>query len=108
MALGADAVYIATAALIAIGCRVCQQCHTSTCKKGIATQNLELRHRLNVKQAGKQVANYIKAMTDEACMLVQQAGNTHLSKLEKENLRALTLEASALSGVPMAGNEWMH
>ena len=42
-------------------------------------------------------------MTEEACMLVQQAGNTHLSKLEKENLRALTLEASALTGIPMTG-----
>ena len=103
MALGADAVYIATAALISIGCRVCQECYTGNCKKGIATQSLELRHRLNVKQAGINVANYIKAMTEEACMLVQQAGNTHLSKLEKENLRALTLEASALTGIPMTG-----
>ena len=53
---------------------------------------------------GKNVANYINAMTDEACMLVQQAGNTHINKLEKQSLRALTMEASILTGVPMAGN----
>ena len=103
IALGADAVYIATAALISIGCRVCQMCYTGTCRKGIATQDLSLRHRLDYKEMGKNVANYINTMTDEACMLVQQAGNTHITKLEKENLRSLSLEASALTGVPMAG-----
>ncbi|MDL2246821.1 nitronate monooxygenase [Methanobrevibacter sp. OttesenSCG-928-K11] len=105
LALGADAVYIATSALISIGCNVCQVCYSGTCRKGIATQDISLRHRLDYKKMGLNVANYLKAMTQEACMLVQQAGNTHLSKLEKENLRALTLEASALSGVPMAGND---
>ena len=105
MALGADAVYIATAALISIGCRVCQMCYKGNCSKGIATQDLSLRHRLDYKEMGKAVANYINAMTDEACMLVQQAGNTHITKLEKQNLRALTMEASALTGVPMAGSE---
>ena len=78
-------------------------CYTGTCRKGIATQDLSLRHRLDYKEMGKNVANYINTMTDEACMLVQQAGNTHITKLEKENLRSLTLEASALTGVPMAG-----
>ena len=102
---GADAVYIATAALISIGCRVCQMCYKGNCSKGIATQDLSLRHRLDYKEMGKAVANYINAMTDEACMLVQQAGNTHITKLEKQNLRALTMEASALTGVPMAGSE---
>lgn len=105
LALGADAVYIATAALVSIGCRVCQECYAGNCRKGIASQNLALRHRMNYKDAGIKVANYIKAMTQEACMLVQQAGNSHISKLEKENLRALTLEASSLASVPMAGHD---
>lgn len=78
-------------------------CYTGKCRKGIATQDLSLRHRLDYKEMGKNVANYINTMTDEACMLVQQAGNTHITKLEKENLRSLSLEASALTGVPMAG-----
>ena len=103
LALGADATYVATGALVALGCRVCQECYDGTCRKGIATQNLELRHRLNYREGAKHVANYIKAMTDEATMLAQQAGNSHLSKLEKENLKSLTFEASVLTGVPMAG-----
>lgn len=104
LALGADAVYVATSALVAIGCRVCQMCFSGKCRKGIATQDLSLRHRLDYKQMGKQVAKYIQAMSEEACMLVQQAGNTHISKLEKENLKSLSLEASVLTGVPMAGS----
>ncbi|MCC7554478.1 MAG: nitronate monooxygenase [Methanobacteriaceae archaeon] len=105
LALGADAVYVATSALVAIGCRVCQVCYSGTCRKGIATQDLSLRHRMDYKKMGVKVAKYIQAMSQEACMLVQQAGNTHLTKLEKENLRSLSLEASALTGVPMAGND---
>lgn len=105
LALGADAVYIATAALVSIGCRVCQVCYYGNCRKGIATQDLSLRHRLDYNRMGVQVSKFIEAMTEEACMLVQQAGNTHITKLEKENLRSLSLEASALTGVPMAGHD---
>ncbi|MDI9617785.1 glutamate synthase-related protein [Methanothermobacter sp.] len=105
IALGADAVYIGTAALVSIGCRVCQMCYTGTCRKGIATQDPKLRKRLDYVEAGKNVARYIEAMTEELCMLTQQAGNTDVSKLEKDDLRALTVEASALTGVKMAGME---
>ncbi len=101
IALGADAVYIATSALIAIGCKTCQMCFKGNCRKGIATQDLSLRHRLDYKEKGKKVAKFIKAMTEEACMLVQQAGNTHISKIEKQDLKSLTLEAKSLTGVPM-------
>ncbi|MGB9838541.1 glutamate synthase-related protein [Methanothermobacter sp.] len=105
IALGADAVYIGTAALVSIGCRVCQMCYTGTCRKGIATQDPRLRKRLDYVEAGKNVARYIEAMTEEVCMLTQQAGNTDVSKLEKDDLRALTVEASVLTGVKMAGLE---
>ncbi|WP_409200884.1 glutamate synthase-related protein [Methanobrevibacter sp. DSM 116169] len=105
LALGADAVYIATSALTAIGCRVCQVCYSGKCRKGIATQDISLRHRMDYKKMGVNVSRYIDAMCEEACMLVQQAGNTHVSKFEKENLRSLSLEASALTGVPMAGHD---
>jgi len=105
IALGADAVYIGTAALVAIGCRVCQMCYAGTCRKGIATQDQLFRKRLDYIEGGKRVARYIEAMTEELSMLTQQAGNTDVSKLEKDDLRALNLEASALTGVKMAGME---
>lgn len=105
IALGADACYIATSALVSIGCRVCQMCYAGTCRKGIATQNPQLRRRLDYIEGGKRVARYIEAMTEEAVMLTQQAGNTDLLKLEKDDLRALTVESSAMTGVKMAGLE---
>jgi glutamate synthase domain-containing protein 2 len=105
LALGADACYIATSALVSIGCRVCQMCYAGTCRKGIATQNPQLRRRLDYLEGGKRVARYIEAMTEEAVMLTQQAGNTDLLKLEKDDLRALTVESSAMTGVKMAGLE---
>ncbi|MEM4525554.1 MAG: glutamate synthase-related protein [Methanothermobacter sp.] len=105
IALGADAVYIGTAALVAIGCRVCQMCYAGTCRKGIATQDPLFRKRLDYVEGGKRVARYIEAMTEELCMLTQQAGNTDVRKLEKDDLRALNLETSALTGVKIAGME---
>lgn len=104
IALGADAVYIATSAIVALGCKTCQMCFKGNCRKGIATQDMTLRHRLNYKERGIELARYIKAMTEEACMLVQQGGNTHISKIEKQDLKSLSLEASALTGVEMAGS----
>ncbi len=104
IALGADAAYIGTAAIVSIGCKVCQMCYSGNCSKGIATQNRLLRRRLEPMSASLKVANYIKAMTAEAQMLTQQAGNTDLQKLEKEDLVALTLEASKSTGVPLPGN----
>ena len=101
IALGADAVYIATSALISLGCKVCQTCSEGTCPKGIATQERVLRRRLDPIRKGEQVANYITAMTQEVTALTQQAGNTDVEKLERQDLVALTMEASQLTGVPM-------
>ena len=80
-------------------------CYAGTCRKGIATQNSQLRRRLDYLEGGKRVARYIEAMTEEAVMLTQQAGNTDLLKLEKDDLRAMTVEASAMTGVKLAGLE---
>ena len=104
IALGADAVYIATSALISVGCKVCQSCSEGICPKGIATQDRVLRRRLDPVRKGQQVANYIEAMTQEVTSLTQQAGNTDIENLERQDLVALTMEASQLTGVPMVRN----
>ena len=101
IALGADATYIGTAALVSIGCKVCKACSKGKCPKGIATQDRMLRRRLDPVRGGQRVANYIKAMTAEAKMLTQQAGNTDIQKLEKEDLVSLTMEASQITGIPL-------
>jgi len=103
LALGADAVQIGTGALIALGCTVCRQCHAGICPKGIATQDKRLRRRLDPEKGGVRVYNYIKAMTEELKILTQQAGKTDVKNLEKEDLRALSIDVSAITGVKLAG-----
>ena len=106
LALGADAVAIGTGAMIAMGCTVCLRCHEGKCAFGIGTQDPELRKRLDVDQAAQQVANYIQAMTNEAIILAKAAGKTKLTSLEREDLRSLTLEACAMTGIPLIGSNY--
>lgn len=101
IALGADAVYIATSALVSLGCMLCRDCYKGVCKKGIATQDLKFRHRLNIERSGQNLANFIHAMTQEACMLVEQAGNSNIKNIEKQDLRSLSSDVSKLTGVMM-------
>ncbi|MEM1550670.1 MAG: glutamate synthase-related protein [Candidatus Bathyarchaeia archaeon] len=103
LALGADAVGIATGVLIAMGCTVCGLCNTGRCPRGIATQDLELRKRLNIEEASRRIYNYLSAIVKEVKMLTQLAGKTHIRNLDKEDLRALTYDAAKITGVKLAG-----
>ncbi|MEM3258614.1 MAG: glutamate synthase-related protein [Thermoproteota archaeon] len=103
LALGADAVAIATGVLVAIGCKRCGLCFTGKCPYGIATQDQNLRRRLNVKSASIRAANYLKSVVEELKMFTQLSGKTSVKNLEKEDLRALTLEASMITGVKLVG-----
>ncbi len=105
MALGADAVAVSTAPLIALRCNLCGLCNTGKCPFGIATQDPKLRARLNVEEGAKNVANLLRVFTDEASMLAMLAGKTSLSNFEIEDLRALTVDASRITGVRLAGVE---
>ncbi len=106
LALGADAVAIGTGAMIAMGCVVCLRCHEGKCAFGIGTQDPELRKRLDIEAAAQRVANYIQAMTIEATILAKAAGKTKLSSLEREDLRSLTLESCAMTGIPLVGSNY--
>ncbi len=119
LALGADAVYIGTAAMIALNCNAslypddyaaigakpgaCRHCHTGRCPVGVATQDPELVARLQVEKAATRVANFINAMTMEIQMLARACGKSDVHNLEPEDLRSLTLECEAMTGVPLVG-----
>jgi glutamate synthase domain-containing protein 2 len=107
LALGADAVAIGTGAMVAMGCTVCLQCHKGMCPHGIGTQREDLRARLDIEEAAKRVANYIKAMTYELVILTKAAGKTDVHSLEREDVRALTLEASLTTGIPLVGTNFV-
>lgn len=102
LAMGADAVYIATASMIAMGCIGCRNCSKGTCPVGIATQNPKLR-TLDVDEAAEHVANYINAITEEAKMLAQLAGHDDLSKLNRTDLRVLSNDVKAMTGLKLVG-----
>ncbi len=119
MALGADAVYIGTAALIALNCnkalyvedyhklgtepRYCHHCHTGLCPVGITTQDPELMRRLDIDEGAERVANLLRAMTLEVQMLARACGKSDVHHLEPEDMAALSLEASLICGLPLAG-----
>ena len=119
LALGADAVMIGNAAMIALGCNspryeqdykklgtspgACHHCHTGLCPVGITTQDPELEKRVDVAASAERVARFLTAITMEITMLAKSCGKSSVHNLESEDLRALSLEASALTGVKMAG-----
>ncbi len=106
LALGADAVALGTSVMVAMGCTVCLRCHEGKCAFGIGTQDPERRKRLDIDKAAKQVANYITAMTAEAVLLAKACGKTQLKSLEREDVRSLTLEACAMTGIPLVGQNY--
>jgi glutamate synthase domain-containing protein 2 len=98
IALGADAVYIGTASLIALGCRVCGNCYRGLCPWGIATQKPELVSRIDSDVGAENIANLIHAWTLELSELMGAAGLNSIESLRgnRERLRGYMLDQGLL------------
>ena len=123
IALGADAVSIGSAAMIAIGdndpkweaeyqelgtmAGAYDDWHEGKDPAGIFTQDPTLMKRLDPVKAGKRLSNFLKVMTLEAQTIARACGKNDLHNLEPEDLVALTLEAAAMAKVPLAGTDWI-
>ena len=123
LALGADAVSIGTAALVALGdndpeleeeyrklgttAGAYDDWHEGQDPAGISTQDPELSKRLDPVLAGRKLANYLKVMTLEAQTIARACGKSHVHNLEPEDLVALTVESAAMAQVPLAGTDWI-
>jgi glutamate synthase domain-containing protein 2 len=123
LALGADAVAIGSAALVALGdndpkwereyekigatAGAYDDWHEGRDPAGITTQTPELSKRLNPVLAGRRLANYLKVLTLEAQTLARACGKNHLHNLEPEDLAAMTIEAAAMARLPLAGTNWI-
>jgi glutamate synthase domain-containing protein 2 len=123
LALGADAVSIGTAALVALGdndphwqadyealgstAGAYDDWHEGRDPAGITTQDPDLAKRLDPIAAGRRLANYLSVLTLEAQTIARAAGKSHVHNLEPEDLVALTVEAAAMAGVPLAGTNWI-
>ena len=107
IALGADAVAVSTAALIAMGCTVCGKCYMGRCPWGIATQDPRLRARLNVEEASRKVVNLVRAWSMELKEILGALGMSSIEGLRgnREKLRGIGLDKLTLEvlGVKPAG-----
>ncbi|HEK0085394.1 FMN-binding glutamate synthase family protein [Pseudomonas aeruginosa] len=123
MALGADAVAIGTAALVALGdnhprlddelkkigsaAGYYDDWQNGRDPAGITTQDPELSKRLEPVEAGRRLANYLRVLVLEAQTMARACGKSHLHNLDPEDLVALTVEAAAMARVPLAGTNWV-
>jgi glutamate synthase domain-containing protein 2 len=107
IALGADACVIGTAALVALGCRVCQKCYTGNCAWGIATQRPELTRRLNPDVGSQRLCNLLTAWGHELQEVLGSLGVNSIESLRgsRERLRGVGLDKETLEilGVKPAG-----
>lgn len=123
LAMGADAVSIGTAALIALGCNspkwqadyeklgssagFFDDYQDGKDPAGISTQDEKLATRLDPVQGGRRLANYLRVLTLETQTLARACGKSHVLNLEPEDLAALTVEAAAMAKIPLAGTNWI-
>jgi glutamate synthase domain-containing protein 2 len=123
LALGADAVGIGTAALVALGdndpaheleyralgttAGCYDDWHEGRDPAGLTTQEPELIARFDPVRGGRHLANYLKVMTLEVQTIARAAGHNHIHNLEPEDLCSLTIEAAAMARVPLAGTTWI-
>jgi glutamate synthase domain-containing protein 2 len=123
LALGADAVSIGVAALVAIGdnspaldeeyaklgsaAGYYDDWHEGRDPAGISTQDEELAARLDPELGGRRLANYLRTLVLETQTLARACGKSRVQNLEPEDLVALTVEAAAMARVPLAGTSWI-
>ncbi|MXG90938.1 FMN-binding glutamate synthase family protein [Nocardioides flavescens] len=123
LALGADAVAVGTAALIALGDN--HPRHAAAYEAlgsaagcyddfqdgqdpaGITTQDPELQAALDPVEGGRLLANYLRVLTMEAQTIARACGKAHVTHLEPEDMVAVSLEAAAMARVPLAGTSWI-
>ncbi|MBQ3936838.1 MAG: FMN-binding glutamate synthase family protein, partial [Ruminococcus sp.] len=107
VALGADAVYVATAALLALGCHLCRTCHSGRCNWGIATQRPDLVKRLNPDIGSQRLINLMNAWRHEIKELMGGMGINSIESLRGNRLmlRGVGLSAKELEilGISHAG-----
>jgi glutamate synthase domain-containing protein 2/nitrite reductase/ring-hydroxylating ferredoxin subunit len=105
LALGADGVAVANAALQAIGCLGMRACHTNNCPVGIATQRRDLRARLVVERSARRLTTFFHATVELMKVLARACGHDHLVGFTLEDLTTWKAEMARLTGIRYAGVE---
>jgi len=100
LALGADAVAIGTAALIACACQQYRMCHTGLCPVGVTTQKPALRGRLQSDISARQLEHFLRVSTDELRDFARLTGNDDVHALSIRNLCTTCSEISGHTAIP--------
>ncbi len=99
LAMGADAVAVASAALMAAACQQYRICGSGNCPVGIATQEPELRKRLNIEQAAKRTANYLDVTLEELKTFARITGHNSVHGLSTDDLVTINREISEFTNI---------
>lgn len=102
IAMGADAVAVASSALIAMACQQYKICGTGMCPMGIATQDEDLRERLHEDAAAARVANFLNVSLEELKMFARITGHERLHDLSVEDLCTVSREISEFTNISHA------
>jgi glutamate synthase domain-containing protein 2 len=103
LAMGADAIAIASAAMIAAACQQYRICGSGNCPVGIATQDPELRKRLHVEASAKRVGNFLNVSTEELRMFARITGHTSVHDLNIDDLVTLDRDIAKYTPIKHAG-----
>ena len=102
IAMGADAVAIASAAMVAAACQQYRICGTGMCPVGIATQDETLRKRLHIEAAAKRIENYLSCSAQELRTFARITGNSDIHNLSVDDLCTINREISEHTNIPHA------
>ena len=104
LAMGADAVAVASGAMVAAACQQYRICGTGMCPVGVATQDEKLRERLHIDAAAKRVENYLRCSGEELKTFARITGNTDIHGLSVEDLCTISEEISEHTNIAHAGS----
>jgi glutamate synthase domain-containing protein 2 len=104
LALGADAVFLGFPLMISMGCVYCRKCYRGECPNGIATQDPKRRSKLKVDLAAQNVANFVRACSEEVKMAAAACGHRNVHELSHQDLRSLNFNISRITGVKLVGD----
>jgi len=105
IALGADAVYIGTAALIAINCQQYRICYTGLCPTGVTTQNPQLVKQIDIGESVKRLTRFIKLSTREVENLTRIVGKDDVNQLNRTDIMSVNRDLSEICGVEWLGGK---
>ena len=108
LALGADAVYIGTSALIAMNCQQYRVCYSGLCPTGVTTQNPQLMEQLDVKKGIRNLSNFINVSTEEIATITRMVGKNDVNLLEKDDLISLSRETAMIANVKWLDGHYLN